>query len=82
MFVLAEQSEHGELNTPTIRSSMDRWWANCVRNEDERNWIGEVIRDVRQSEDGAWTREKYVEALKRRKETGKLEEVSVADEER
>ena len=25
LFVLAEQSEHGELNTPAIRSSMDRW---------------------------------------------------------
>ena len=82
LFVLAEQSEHGELNTPTIRSSMDQWWANCVRNEEERKQIGEMIRDVREGEDGVWTREKYVEALKRRKETGKLEEGSVADEER
>lgn len=61
---------------------MDRWWANCVRNEDERKWIGDMIRDVREGEDGVWTREKYVEALKRRKETGKLEEVSVVDEQR
>ncbi|EPS97072.1 hypothetical protein FOMPIDRAFT_1032136 [Fomitopsis schrenkii] len=82
LFVLAEQSENGELNTLAIRTSMDRWWANCVRNDEERKWIGEMIQDVREGEDGIWTREKYVEALKRRKETGKLEGISVADAER
>ena len=53
-----------------------------MRDEDEREWIGGMIRDVREGEDGVWTKEKYVEALKRRKETGKLEEVSVVDEQR
>ncbi|KAH9841805.1 opioid growth factor receptor conserved region-domain-containing protein [Rhodofomes roseus] len=82
LFVLAEQSEHGELNTAGIRSSMDRWWANCVRNEEERKWIGEMIRNVRERERGEFTRELYTEALRRRKETGKLaEEASAVDAE-
>ncbi|KAH9936620.1 opioid growth factor receptor conserved region-domain-containing protein [Fomitopsis serialis] len=74
LFILAEQSEHGELNTSGIRSSMDRWWANCVRNEEERKWIGEMIRNVREEN-------MYVEALNRRKETGKLAELSAVDTE-
>lgn len=72
LFVLAEQSEHGELDTAGIRSSMDRWWANCVRNDDERVWIGEMIQKVRKGDRGVFTREMYQEALERRKETGKL----------
>ena len=71
LYVLNEQSEHAELNTPTIRSSMDRWWANCIRNDEERRWIGEVIAKVRK-DDLIFTRSMYEQALRRRKETGKL----------
>ncbi|KAL1711012.1 opioid growth factor receptor conserved region-domain-containing protein, partial [Schizophyllum commune] len=31
LHVLSEQSEEDELNTPMLQSSMDRWWANCIR---------------------------------------------------
>ncbi|KAI0826788.1 opioid growth factor receptor conserved region-domain-containing protein [Trametes gibbosa] len=70
LFVLAEQSEHGQLNTQTIRSSMDRWWANCLRNEEERAWVNDVIRKARTQEDFVLTEEAYREALQRRKATG------------
>ncbi|KZT63783.1 hypothetical protein DAEQUDRAFT_679744 [Daedalea quercina L-15889] len=79
LFVLTEQSEHGELNTPSIRSSMDRWWANCVRNDQERKWISEMVQNVRAGDRGAFTRETYARVLQRRKETGKLAEVTVTD---
>lgn len=47
LHVLNEQSEHGELDTRGIRSSMDGWWANCVREEEERVRIGGLIVRVR-----------------------------------
>ena len=72
LHVLNEQSEQNKLNTTTITSSMDRWWANCIRDEDERAWIGELIRKVRTDQDFVFTRELYEQALERRKETGKL----------
>lgn len=76
MHVLNEQSEHGALDAPALRNSMDRWWANCLRNEGEREWIGGVIERVRQAgnEGGkfVWTRELYERALEQRKETGGL----------
>jgi len=72
LHVLNEQSEHDQLNRGTIRSSMDRWWANCIRNEEERRWIGGLIHKVRTDEGFHFTREMYEQALRRRKETGKL----------
>ncbi|KAH9851508.1 opioid growth factor receptor conserved domain-containing protein [Lenzites betulinus] len=72
LFVLAEQSENGQLNTPMIRSSMDRWWANCLRNEEERAWVNRVIRKARSQEDFVFTEEVYREAIRRRQETGSL----------
>ena len=68
LHVLAEQSEYGELNTPGIRSSMDRWWANCLRNEAEREFVAQAIAKVRAG--GEFTREMYEAALKRRKSEG------------
>ncbi|KAJ3485255.1 hypothetical protein NLI96_g5092 [Meripilus lineatus] len=47
LHVLNEQSEHGELNTSGLKSSMDRWWAHCIRNEEEREWLGGTIKKVR-----------------------------------
>lgn len=73
LFVLAEQSEHSQINTQTIRSSMDRWWANCLRNEEERAWVNDAIRKAR-TEDFIFTDEAYREALRRRREKGSLKE--------
>ena len=36
LFVLSEQSENGELDGSYLRSSMDRWWINCNRDDAER----------------------------------------------
>lgn len=75
LHVLQEQSENNELNTQGIRGSMDRWWANCVRNDEERTWIGGAIKKVRAGGDGyVFTREMYKDALDRRAKTGSLRE--------
>ncbi|KAL1743171.1 opioid growth factor receptor conserved region-domain-containing protein [Schizophyllum fasciatum] len=71
LHVLAEQSEEGELNTSMLQSSMDRWWANCVRSAAERQWIGEQIRRVRSGKE-SFNRDSYREALERRQTTGSL----------
>ncbi|TFK79747.1 hypothetical protein K466DRAFT_505080 [Polyporus arcularius HHB13444] len=72
LFVLAEQSAKQQLNTQTIRSSMDRWWANCLRNEEDRKWINETIQKVRNQSDFVFTEDAYRDALRRRQETGSL----------
>ncbi|KAF7985598.1 hypothetical protein HWV62_3899 [Athelia sp. TMB] len=76
LHVLNEQSEFSELNSRALQDSMDRWWANCLRNEGEREWIGAEIRKVRaaeaatnKSEMFVFTREAYESALERRKVT-------------
>jgi hypothetical protein len=66
LHVLNEQSEHGQLNTSFIRSSMDRWWANCIRKDRERVWIGGKIASVRTQgadEPFVFTREMYEAAI-------------------
>lgn len=73
LHVLNEQSEHDQLNTRALRDSMDRWWANCIRDDGERAWVGGAIRRVRDG--GRFMREDYVRALERRRETGRLGEV-------
>ena len=80
MHVLNEQSEHRELNTSVIVSSMDKWWANCLRSDSEREWIGELIKKVRAGrivveEDGGesvFSRELYRRALLNRQRSGAL----------
>ena len=73
LHVLNEQSESHELNSPGLRNSMDRWWANCIRNEDERLWIRDLIQKVRSAEDDyVFTRQDYEEALQNRVRTGRL----------
>ncbi|EGN98337.1 hypothetical protein SERLA73DRAFT_183289 [Serpula lacrymans var. lacrymans S7.3] len=72
LHVLNEQSENDQLNSPRIRDSMDRWWANCIRNHREREWIGKVISDARQEH--VFTREMYESALERRRQTRSLAE--------
>ena len=73
LHVLNEQSESHELNSPGLCNSMDRWWANCIRNEEERLWIRDLIQSVRSAEDNyVFTRQDYEEALQYRVKTGRL----------
>ncbi|KAJ3747119.1 opioid growth factor receptor conserved region-domain-containing protein [Lentinula detonsa] len=72
LHVLSEQSESKELNSPSVRGSMDRWWANCVRNDSERAWIQATISKVRAGNGFVFSRESYQEALKSRLESGQL----------
>ena len=75
LHVLNEQSEHGQLNTSLIRSSMDRWWANCVRRGRERDWINQKIASVREKdvdEPFVFTREMYEEAINNRTNEGRF----------
>ncbi|KAF7365073.1 OGFr-N domain-containing protein [Mycena venus] len=70
LHVLSEQSEAHELNNPGLRSSMDRWWANCIRNQEEREWVGGIIIKVREEDGYVFTREMYTAALDQRLRTG------------
>jgi hypothetical protein len=72
LHILNEQSEHGELNSRSIQGSMDRWWANCLRNEKDRSWIGSTIQKVRTDSTFKFTRENYEMALQSRSQTGEL----------
>ncbi|KAF9067142.1 opioid growth factor receptor conserved region-domain-containing protein [Rhodocollybia butyracea] len=74
LHVLNEQSEFKELNSGGIRGSMDRWWANCLRNEQERLWVQDTITNVRAGKEFVFTRELYRQALNRRLESGRLGE--------
>lgn len=73
LHVLNEQSEHDLLNVPYLRNSMDGWWANCIRDDTEREWVWTMINKVREGE-LVFTRQMYESALERRKETGSLAE--------
>ncbi|KAH7921764.1 hypothetical protein BV22DRAFT_1071722 [Leucogyrophana mollusca] len=73
LHVLSEQSENGKLDTRNIKGSMDRWWANCIRDDHEREWIGRVIRKARNAGDFTFTREMYESALTARKTHGRFE---------
>ncbi|ESK95740.1 opioid growth factor receptor-like 1-like [Moniliophthora roreri MCA 2997] len=70
LHVLNEQSEFRKLDSGGIRSSMDRWWVNCIRNDAEREWIGDVIAKVRAGDGYVFTREAYEEALEKRRKDG------------
>jgi hypothetical protein len=71
LHVLNEQSEHGLLNSSSLRNSMDRWWINCIRDEKERHWLNQLVAKVR-SKDLLFDRNMYDEALKARQSTGSL----------
>jgi len=72
LHILNEQSESNLLNSRAIQESMDRWWANCIRNQEEREQIGLLIRKVRANDDFVFTRKMYEGVLERRQQTGKL----------
>ena len=73
LHVLYEQSTENQLKDRYgyLQSSMDRWWANCIRNQEEREFIGLLIGRVRRGE-VKLEREKYEELLERRKRIGIL----------
>jgi hypothetical protein len=54
---------------------MDRWWANCLRDEHERAWMRDQIALARTGE-RTFTRAMYEQALERRKDSGGFEEAS------
>lgn len=70
LHVLNEQSENGMLNSASIRLSMDRWWANCMRDDHERDWVGQAIAKVRSGR--LFTREMYETAMRVRQSSGKF----------
>ncbi|KAF8746718.1 Opioid growth factor receptor (OGFr) conserved region, partial [Rhizoctonia solani] len=67
LHVLNEQSEHGLLNAPMLQNSLDKWWANCNRNQQERQTIQEIISQVR-SKPNKWvfTRAMYEQMISSR----------------
>lgn len=71
LHVLYEQSTENQLRDRYnyLQTSMDRWWANCIRNQEEREFVGMLITRVRRGE-LRLTREKYEELLERRKRIG------------
>ena len=71
LHLLNEQSEHNTLTDIYLLDSMDRWWANCLRNQEERQVIRDAITQVRSGQ-MTFTRDMYEAALKRRKESGIL----------
>ncbi len=77
LHVLNEQSEFNELSTHNLENSMDRWWANCLRNSEERSWIRDVIEKTRAG-NFVFTREKYEKAMQNRRDKGSF---GVAEEE-
>jgi len=68
LHLLNEQSEHNTVTDAYLLDSMDRWWANCLRNQEEREAIREAIT-------------KYEAALKQRKETSVLSITTECSEE-
>lgn len=69
LHVLVEQATHRQLITSAIISSMDRWWANCIRNQEEREWIRELIRRVRTGQLG-FERDDYERVMNVRERLG------------
>ncbi|ORY89624.1 opioid growth factor receptor conserved region-domain-containing protein [Leucosporidium creatinivorum] len=67
LFFLVEQ-ERDELNSSSLTRSMDNYWRWCIRDDEEREFVGEMVEKVREG-GGEWTEEMYVEALERRKKT-------------
>lgn len=74
-FLVEQARPEGErqLDSPGLVRSMDGYWRWCIRNEEERDWVGATIEAVRTGERG-WSEEDYREALRRREKTGSFSE--------
>jgi hypothetical protein len=68
LHILNEQSEHRIFRTSMFVRSMDCWWANCLRDEEEREGIADLIERVREDDGFVFTREMYQAALQSRKD--------------
>ncbi|KAL4063302.1 opioid growth factor receptor conserved region-domain-containing protein [Scleroderma yunnanense] len=71
LHVLNEQSENAELKSQDLQDSMDKWWANCIRDDYEREWVRHTIVKVRTGQ-LVFTRQMYEMALEGRKLSGKF----------
>ncbi|CCO31364.1 Opioid growth factor receptor Short=OGFr [Rhizoctonia solani AG-1 IB] len=73
LHVLNEQSEHGLLKAPAIQNSLDKWWANCNRNDQERETVQDVISRIRdKSNKWVFTRAMYEQMIHSRETQGAL----------
>ena len=70
LHVLNEQSENSMLYSASLRLSMDQWWASCIRDDHEREWVGQAITKVRSG--GLFTRQMYETAMRIRQSTGRF----------
>jgi len=70
LHVLNEQSENDKLNSTSLRQSMDQWWTNCIRDDLEREWVGQMVTKVRSG--GTFTREMYETTMAIRGSTGRF----------
>jgi hypothetical protein len=68
LHILNEQSEHRIFRTSILVRSMDCWWANCLRDEEERKGIAGLIERVREDDGFVFTREIYQAALQNLKD--------------
>ncbi|KAG8214560.1 opioid growth factor receptor conserved region-domain-containing protein [Butyriboletus roseoflavus] len=75
LHVLNEQSENNMLDSASLRLSMDRWWASCIRDGQERGWVGRAITKVRSG--GLFTREMYETAMRVRQSTARFPTCSI-----
>ncbi|CAE6439070.1 unnamed protein product [Rhizoctonia solani] len=73
LHVLNEQSEHGLLNAPVLQNSLDKWWANCNRNDQEQETIRTIITRIRDKTDKwVFTRATYEQMIDARESQGTL----------
>lgn len=69
LFILAEQSEFGNLNRRALRDSMDRYWVYCMRDKSAQKCVADAIIWVRE-EEGVFTMDAYRRIVVRRVEEG------------
>lgn len=67
LFFLVEQSR-GELDNRILTGSMDNYWIHCIRDDDARQFIRDVVKYVRKG--GRLSEEEYRGLLKHKQETG------------
>lgn len=67
LFLLTLQSPpHQLLTSPALCRSMDSYWRWCVRDDEDREFVGRVVERVRSG--GSWSEEEYREWIWRRTE--------------
>ncbi len=68
LFILAEQSENGQLDGRDLKASMDRYWVYCMRERDAQNCVANAIRWVRG--DGEFTMKAYEKMVQTKQSAG------------